>query len=125
MDEPPIHYYVQGVPQASAWQSAAAWPPQDKSLTPYYFDRRENGRQGVQQWPLDIDSRPSTTGSFDAYITVTLPGTAGISRTCRRREQRRGSAPASMAESKLTVHVVPLSLYSSAPGYHERARQPV
>jgi putative CocE/NonD family hydrolase len=37
MREPPIHYYVPGAPQASAWRASAAWPPAGVAARQLYF----------------------------------------------------------------------------------------
>jgi uncharacterized protein len=42
MDEPPIHYYLQGVANSQAWQSVDVWPLKNQELTRYYLGPGEN-----------------------------------------------------------------------------------
>src|SRR3954447_104057 len=37
MDDAPVHYYVMGAPEATAWRSAKAWPLPNERRTSYWF----------------------------------------------------------------------------------------
>jgi len=37
MDDAPVHYYVMGAPEATAWRSARAWPLPEERRTAYWF----------------------------------------------------------------------------------------
>jgi len=45
MDEPPIHYYLQGAVKGGVWQSTDVWPLKNQELTRYYLASGENAGQ--------------------------------------------------------------------------------
>ena len=59
MDEPPIHYYLQGVAKPQAWQSTDAWPLTNQELTRYYLGAQE-------RTPARCPVNNGTAGSFAA-----------------------------------------------------------
>ena len=73
MDEPPIHYYLQG---AEELQSTDVWPLEEQELTRYYFGPGESsGNVSVNDGTLDL-SPPTDSQAFDAY-TVDYSTTTG------------------------------------------------
>jgi hypothetical protein len=75
MDEPPIHYYLQGVENQQAYQSTNVWPPRDQALTPYYFRAgtaagNVSGNSGSLEAALPTDPQ-----AFDAYTVDYTPTT--------------------------------------------------
>jgi putative CocE/NonD family hydrolase len=42
MDDAPVHYYVMGAPEATAWRSAKAWPLPNERRTAYWFGPRRS-----------------------------------------------------------------------------------
>jgi putative CocE/NonD family hydrolase len=73
MDEPPIHYYLQG---AEEMQSADVWPLEDQEMTRYYFGPGEtSGTVSINDGTLDL-SPPTDSQAFDAY-TVDYSTTTG------------------------------------------------
>ena len=76
MDEPPIHYYLQGTKSSQAYQSAESWPLADHTVSRYYFGSGESGSQ-VSTHAGTLGPGSSAAGSgFDAY-TVDYTTTTG------------------------------------------------
>jgi putative CocE/NonD family hydrolase len=76
MSEPPIHYYLQGVDQTQAWQSAEIWPLKNQVLTKYYFGPGTgDSRVSTNDGALGLVS-PVETPAFDRY-TVDYTTTTG------------------------------------------------
>ena len=42
MDDAPVHYYVMGAPEATAWRSAKAWPLPNERRTAYWLGPRQS-----------------------------------------------------------------------------------
>jgi putative CocE/NonD family hydrolase len=80
MDEPPIHFFVQGAPKAAAWQSAQTWPAPDAAPTRYYFAGGITANHGQL-----LPSAPAGAQASDSYA-VDYTTTSG--------KQPRWSAPA-------------------------------
>jgi len=76
MKEPPIHYYVMGVPKKEAWQTSNQWPLAKQKLKPFYFSEGKTGSvASVNDGSLAIES-PSAPDAFDAY-TLDYTTTSG------------------------------------------------
>ena len=59
MDEPPIHYYLQGADKAQAWQSTDSWPLKDQQTANYYFGPGQGWRGVRERWQALSLSAPS------------------------------------------------------------------
>ena len=78
MDEPPIHYYLQGVDKSRAWQGADVWPLENQEASRYYFGPTENNeRASINNGALVLLS-PSDSKAFDEY-TIDYTTTTGES----------------------------------------------
>ncbi len=67
MDEPPVHYYLQGMDAARAWQSADSWPLEPKAVTSYYLGpKQSDGKTSVNDGSLGSVA-PTETEAFDGY----------------------------------------------------------
>ena len=78
MDEPPIHYYLQGADKEQEWQSTYEWPLKDQAPTPYYFGPSDAAEKtSVNNGSLS-PSQPIGSGAFDTY-TVDYSTTTGSS----------------------------------------------
>ncbi len=76
MDEAPIHYYLQGVDKANAWQSTNVWPIEDQHSTRYYFGPEEKGsKASINNGSLILVPSTASTAA-DAY-TVDYTTTSG------------------------------------------------
>jgi hypothetical protein len=76
MDEAPIHYYMQGVDQAEAWQATDVWPLEDQQLTRYYFGSPQEGKKtSVNNGLLQLSPSAQST-AVDTY-TVDYTTTSG------------------------------------------------
>jgi uncharacterized protein len=68
MDEPPIHYYLQGADKAQVWQSTYAWPLKDQLMPRYYFGQGDSAGKISINNGLLIPSLPIEPTAFDTYI---------------------------------------------------------
>ncbi len=76
MDEPPIHYYLQGADKADAWQSTDVWPLENQLPTRYYFGPADDRRKAsVNNGSLQL-TPPVESAAVDAY-TVDYTTTSG------------------------------------------------
>jgi len=76
MEEPPIHYYVMGVPKKEAWQTSNQWPLEKQKLTRFHFDKGKTGSiASVNDGFLTTES-PTVPDVFDVY-TVDYTTTSG------------------------------------------------
>jgi putative CocE/NonD family hydrolase len=76
MDETPIHYYLQGVNKARAWQDSNVWPLSSQKLVRYYLEAGEGGTgNSVNDGGLSVSS-PTDSQAFDAY-TIDYTTTTG------------------------------------------------
>ena len=76
MEEPPIHYYVMGVPKKEAWQTSNQWPLEKQKLKPFYFSKgKTRSVASVNDGFLTTES-PSVPDAFDVY-TVDYTTTSG------------------------------------------------
>ncbi len=67
MDEQSIHYYLMGVEQQAAWQSADTWPLKDQETRRYYFGAGEpDGATSVNHGTLVL-SVPTVSEAADPY----------------------------------------------------------
>jgi len=72
MDEPPIHYYLQG---AEEMQSSDVWPLEEQVMTRYYFGPSEStGEVSINNGVLDL-SQPTDSQAFDVYTVDYSPTT--------------------------------------------------
>ncbi|RPJ28504.1 MAG: CocE/NonD family hydrolase [Chloroflexi bacterium] len=76
MDEAPIHYYMQGVDQASAWQAIDVWPIEAQQLRRYYFGPPQEGRK-VSINSGSLQGMPSTQSTAVDTYTVDYTTTSG------------------------------------------------
>jgi uncharacterized protein len=67
MDEPPIHYYVQGGPKQGAWQTSAQWPLPTQELTKYFFGPGKSGSAASVNDGALILTSPATASASDTY----------------------------------------------------------
>jgi putative CocE/NonD family hydrolase len=67
MDEPPIHYYLQGVAKTQAWQSTDEWPLINQELTRYYLGPGENHGEVSVNNGRTVLLPPADPEAFDAY----------------------------------------------------------
>jgi putative CocE/NonD family hydrolase len=78
MDEPPIHYYLQGVDKSRAWQGTDVWPLESQEASRYYFGPTESDESAsVNNGGLVLLS-PSDSKAFDEY-TIDYTTTTGES----------------------------------------------
>jgi len=76
MEEPPIHYYVMGVPEKEAWQTSNQWPLAKQKLKSFYFSKGKTGSiASVNDGFLTTES-PPVPDAFDVY-TVDYTTTSG------------------------------------------------
>lgn len=76
MEEPPIHYYVMGVPKKEAWQTSNQWPLAKQELKHFHFDEGKTGSvASVNDGFLTTES-PLAQDAFDVY-TVDYTTTSG------------------------------------------------
>jgi len=76
MEEPPIHYYVMGVPKKEAWQTSNQWPLEKQKLERFHFDKGKTGSiTSVNDGFLTTES-PTAPDAFDVY-TVDYTTTSG------------------------------------------------
>jgi uncharacterized protein len=68
MDEPPIHYYLLGMPAKEAWKTANAWPLKNVERKNYYFG------------PALVSDAPSAPGLFDTHRVDYSTTTGTLSR---------------------------------------------
>jgi putative CocE/NonD family hydrolase len=79
MDEPPIHYYLQGVEEGQAMQSTDVWPLENQEMTRYYFGPGETtGKVSINNGALD-PSPPTDPQAFDPYTVDYSPTTGTTS----------------------------------------------
>ena len=75
-EEAPIHYYVMGAPQESAWQASQGWPPPGLTPIPYYFVQGRSGTvSSVNDGSLNL-AAPLDPAGFDSY-TIDYTTTSG------------------------------------------------
>jgi putative CocE/NonD family hydrolase len=78
MDEPPIHYYLQGAAKAQAWQSADVWPLENQAMSRYYFGPAESDQHAsINDGTLPLSS-PADAQNYDDY-TIDYTTTTGKS----------------------------------------------
>jgi len=76
MDEPPIHYYLQGVDKTQAYQSSDIWPLSDQEISRYYFGVGKDGKNiSANNGALTL-ATPVDPNSFDEY-TIDYTTTTG------------------------------------------------
>ena len=74
VDEPSIHYYLQGVEEGQAYKSTDVWPLEEQEMTRYYLGVGE-GEVSINSGALDL-SPPTDPQAFDSY-TVDYSATTG------------------------------------------------
>ena len=74
MDEPPIHYYLQGADKAQAWQATNSWPLRSQQTTNYYFGPGQAAAESVNNGTLQ-PSAPTDASAVDAYQVDYSPTT--------------------------------------------------
>jgi len=78
MDEPAIHYYLQGVDKAQTWQSTDVWPLENQEVPRYYFGPADlDSHASINNGMLALSS-PADSNAFDEY-TVDYTTTTGES----------------------------------------------
>ncbi|HEV2851236.1 MAG TPA: CocE/NonD family hydrolase [Thermoanaerobaculia bacterium] len=65
MREDPVHYYVMGAPEATAWRSAKTWPLPQERRTAYWFGARTLGTEA----PKEKEARDEYTVDYSAAVT--------------------------------------------------------
>ena len=76
MKEPPIHYYVMGVPEKEAWQTSDQWPPAKQKLKPFYFSKGKTRSVASINDGFLTTEAPTAPDTFDEY-TVDYTATSG------------------------------------------------
>ena len=74
MDEPSIHYFLQGVDKAQEWQSTNSWPLTSQHATDYYFGSGAGGAASVNDGSLVLLA-PTDASAADAYQVDYTPTT--------------------------------------------------
>jgi uncharacterized protein len=69
MKEPPIYYYVMGVPKKEAWRASNQWPLANQRLSRFYFG---DGKTGCISSVNDGFLRPDPPGHKDAADVYTV-----------------------------------------------------
>ena len=76
MQEPPIHYYLQGVDKQAAWKATEVWPLKNQEMTHYYFgEGQAGGTASINNGAL-VPSSPTASEASDTY-TVDYTTTTG------------------------------------------------
>jgi putative CocE/NonD family hydrolase len=78
MDEPPIHYYLQGMEEGQAWQNTDVWPLNDQAKTRYYFGLSATSEKVSINNGGMAPEQPTEVQAFDAY-TIDYSTTTGTS----------------------------------------------
>ena len=65
MDDAPVHYYVMGAPEATAWRSAKTWPLPNERRTTYWFGSDRSLRTAP---PQEGESRDERTVDYSAAV---------------------------------------------------------
>jgi hypothetical protein len=76
MDEPPIHYYLQGADKGQEWQSTDVWPLKNQEMSPYYFGPADSDKHASINDGMLALSRPSDAQACDDY-TIDYTTTTG------------------------------------------------
>jgi putative CocE/NonD family hydrolase len=76
MKEPPIHYYLMGVPKKEAWQKSDQWPLAKQKLKPFYFSKGKTGSVASVIDAFLTAESPTAPEAFDVY-TVDYTTTSG------------------------------------------------
>ena len=78
MDEPSIHYYLQGTDKAQAWQGTDVWPLENQEMSCYFFGPAESDKQAsINNGALAVVA-PYDAKNFDEY-TIDYTTTTGRS----------------------------------------------
>ncbi len=78
LDEPSIHYYLQGAPKNRAWQTADSWPPKEYDALDYYFAAAEAGA-GLSRNDGGLEPlSPTSAASLDTYNIDYTPTTGTL-----------------------------------------------
>ena len=78
MDEPPIHYYLQGAKKSQAWQNADVWPLENLEKSRFYFGPAQSEEHASINNGALVLSPPVEAKAFDEY-TVDYSTTTGES----------------------------------------------
>ena len=76
MEEPPIHYYVMGVPEKKAWQTSNQWPLDKQKMERFYFEKGKTGSIASVNDGFLTTKSPPAPDAFDAY-TIDYTTTSG------------------------------------------------
>jgi putative CocE/NonD family hydrolase len=76
MDEPPIHYYLQGVDKKEAYKITDVWPLKNQEMTRYYFGAGATGETSSINNGTLVPSSPTAPEASDTY-TVDYTTTTG------------------------------------------------
>jgi hypothetical protein len=76
MDEPPIHYYVQGAPKGDAWQTTDQWPLAGEERTRFYLGEGRTGSVASSNDGSLQAEPPGRATTHDLY-TVDYTTTSG------------------------------------------------
>ena len=76
MDDPPIHYYLQGTQKAQAWHGTNAWPLENHEMSRYYFEASKSDEHASINNGVLVLSSPSNSEAFDKY-TIDYSTTTG------------------------------------------------
>ncbi len=77
INEPPIHYYLQGADKAQEWRSTDSWPLKAQQTANYYFGPGQAGAASVNDGTLQL-SAPNGATALDMY-QVNYTATTGNS----------------------------------------------
>jgi uncharacterized protein len=98
MDEPPIHYYLQGMDKT--YQNTDVWPLSNQEISRYYFGVGESNNKISTNNGALVLSSPVDTNSFDQYIidytttTGNMPLWSGLAVSHKYSNMRNNDAKA-------------------------------
>ena len=117
MDEPPIHYYVMGVPRKEAWQISNQWPIETQKLTRFYFEKGKTGSiTSVNDGFLTTESLTGLD-AFDVYIVDYTTTSGKNSRWVAVEEAHKYPDMRSNDKKALTYTTSPLEVDVEVTGH--------
>ena len=114
MREEPVHYYVMGAPQETAWRSARTWPLPQERRTAYWF---EPGRSGSAQSANDGGLGTAAPKDKAAQDEMTVDYSAAISPDPRWTVERELPELSANDAKGLTYTTAPLPATLEVTGH--------
>jgi hypothetical protein len=109
MGEPPVHYFVTGVPKERAWRSANQWPLQDSSPARFYFAQGRSGSIASANDGVLRKEAPIAPDEGDAYSVNYTTATGRRSRWTAVNWPRAYPDMRANDEKALTYTTTPLT----------------